>query len=1099
MRLIKRLLVLSVLCLIGILVTFINEPLIIKGNTFNNTSEQDEQARIFSQYIFNTSEVKFNDKSYTAVLKRDAIYFVNNQGIATSQLIYPDTVNKILQSKLIPKSISDSGFIDERTLDFEIRQIPDIDQQGSKDLLLMIRSRNVKEFNYLIAISYESSNVIWEYQPRMKSTKICGFKTFCEEPVEIMEMKIRNNALYLASGYHLSMLNLESGKLLKEFEYDNNVWTFDFISDINHDGTDDLAVAVQPSKVLSIDGETFSELNQLNVATDITLSDFITLKVNVTKLAYLQSRNVLVAASEDGNIYELDMEKGLIINQTTIFSKDDLASYYPDIRRERERDEFEYFREETIDYFVLGDHTPIKFDIVTFKSIDTDDIEDYLVEWKWSVNKNGEFNSVAVSSSDHKLRHFRIERSNASSLKFEKSRFRFIYNNMLFYTKSGYLDVIDLPDNSHVVNSNYPVQSNSLIMPISDGMLIKHPNQMLTYYDLETFPKLDTIWYYNQPSNPISNQEVLRGKDYFLTLHRTVDPKQHSDSLTDRVKLYNKDHELIKEYETEPGTLIEYKYITDNEYYFIEKTSDNQILTKTFDAKTGELTALRTPAFNKIYDFDFEMEESHFTSHRMHSIRYRDLNQDGVDEVLVIKYDLNFRQFDLISSYYIYDLVNNSVIDNYYEYDDDYIWIDDQPKFFSVEEDVNQDGLPDLLVYKFSTHNTLDVKVLYSKVGDLLNEENVVTKSFNIPNASYRIVREVDLNNDGFKEIILNMIGGLSSTFKQAAYIVDYKQNKFIKFADYVNDAYHIEDIDHDGTKEIVAVKTNREYSEIISYGYRAGQVSSQSIRVLEGRLVAKASEVYTLFDYNKDGVKDVIVSSFDQQNTIQIEIVDYKTGQLIKNHTYHLHNKKVDVGMGEKQYYSKTTVGTFNNKPYLMVTLPSHEQIDFSKYETLYDQSELLLIKPTSLKLDYYIGDYEMLFNKNLLFRVKNHIYMNHLIDYQDIKTQMTGLFNNYYQFNVDTNTDIKQVQVMIHDKLYNSVSILDFNNDEFEINLSTGEYDLRFYIYTNEGHVYQYHDQVFLHSSQSKSIVYQGIVILIFTTLFVASSIKIKRVLHH
>ncbi|ERJ12840.1 hypothetical protein [Haloplasma contractile] len=1050
----------------------------VKGTQANVSTE-------LSSHVFDTSEITIDNIQYTALLNSEGIQIIDTTGFLIKKIDYPESVVSIIESNHIRDAISETGILNKDIIDLKLKTIEDIDNKGFSDFLIIIRSRRVKEFNKLVTINYESSNVIWEYNPTIQSSKLCRFSTYCEEPVDLIQVELRDEDIYVISGYKMEQINLKTGDTKKQFHYKNNIWRFEFISDVNKDGIDDLALAVQPTNIIFIDGNTFNQLKELKVAKDLKLTKLKTIKLNVRELEFLPKQNRLLAASEDGNVYEIDVHENKIINKIQLFSTEQLIPHYSDLKYSNKRSNLESYRVGDIEYFLSGINAPVTFELENISSIDKDRLDDYIVEWKMSDQN---------LTSSKKMGQFRIQKTNAEPVVFEQADFQFKKGDFIVYRGFGHLNLWDLEENRHILVSEYKIHPGTVLKSHTNGMIMIDPKPKVTQLSVDFLPSLQPNWLID--SKEIKQEELLVSDEYFVK----VEQRLIYNDIISYFALYNKEFELIKTHQTESGTYFLHKYLSDDNFFIVEANDYNQILTtKRYNNSTGDLVDERT--------FDYNNYNNHQSSEpkndlEFDAISYHDVNNDHVNELLiVVTYNDGFDTGNRQSHYLIYDLVNaNVLVDNSSD-----VKI---ANHYKIHDDVNNDGYKELLThelksYFFYDRTVLDFNLHKTSEGDLFNEENTLFKSIDIPYGNYEFIKEVDLNNDGYDEFIMNF-SDFVYTHKKALYIFDYKNENLVKVGDFNNNDYRIEDLDEDGTIDIITIEPKSLVSsELAIHNYSNGGVITPYTYTIDGFYSETPTEQYTIYDYNKDGVKDLIFSTYDEHHNIGLDIIDFKLKQNIKTKTYNIYSHQSTEEMGENLTYSKIQLSLLNDLPYFIVETPaaSFETSEFSytiKKRIHPIEKQFLLFGPDTLDLEYVYGEEQNKTDRIFYKASDGSMLMKNPINYHNIKSELTGLYDTNYHFKLNQEIDVDRVLVIINDETLKSNSIIEFDQGDFNINLSNGDYNLTFYIYTEEGNCFLYHDTVTIKRENTDSIKYQVVILTIGTIMFAGSSIIIKKYIH-
>lgn len=193
--------------------------------------------------------------------------------------------------------------------DFVIINNIETSAKPNKDLLIFIEDETSPS---VIAYSLDSFEEIWSYTIYLTGYNEAGVKV--ESKIPVFDYDYDNETLLLVGGYNLSHLDIKTGKLNWEYEYQDNIWSVTLIDDINKDNIRDLAISVQPAFVITLNGKSGNELWQKAIAQpyDVIVDDKIigSIKTNIWDLQFLNKQ--IIASSETGSIYKIAPINGQI-------------------------------------------------------------------------------------------------------------------------------------------------------------------------------------------------------------------------------------------------------------------------------------------------------------------------------------------------------------------------------------------------------------------------------------------------------------------------------------------------------------------------------------------------------------------------------------------------------------------------------------------------------------------------------------------------------------------------------------------------------------------------------------------------------------------
>ncbi len=221
------------------------------------------------------------------------------------RLINPD--NFIVEKEINLKNITDFAVISN---------IED-SSKPNNDLILFIDEGMLPS---LMVYSLDSMEKIWSFTSYVSGYSEDNIKT--ERKITVLDYDTDSTSIILVSGYSLYHLDIKTGKINWKYTYSDNIWSSAFIGDINNDSVNDIAISVQPSKILGLDGNSGSILWSSDVAkpykvknNNKTLGSIMT---NIWDIQYFN--NKIIASGEDGAIYKINPSDGKITDSRKVMA-----------------------------------------------------------------------------------------------------------------------------------------------------------------------------------------------------------------------------------------------------------------------------------------------------------------------------------------------------------------------------------------------------------------------------------------------------------------------------------------------------------------------------------------------------------------------------------------------------------------------------------------------------------------------------------------------------------------------------------------------------------------------------------------------------------
>ncbi len=276
---------------------------------------------IFASLLPNLLFMKFDVK---AVISGD---FINGQLSSNMRLEYIDNTSQFLfvptdngmnlidpESFKIEKQIN----LNAKILDYAVIDNIESDELPNKDLILFLESENMPS---VVVYSLDSLGKIWTFTTYTTGYNDQSIKM--EKKTPIFDYDINQSSVLLVSGYLLYNLDLKSGLENWHYEYQDNIWAATFIGDPNNDQIDDVAISVQPTNVIGLDGLNGKVIWEKQIAKpyQVKIDNKVLgdIKTNIWDLHYLN--NNLIATGEDGYITKLSPADGSKISERKILDE----------------------------------------------------------------------------------------------------------------------------------------------------------------------------------------------------------------------------------------------------------------------------------------------------------------------------------------------------------------------------------------------------------------------------------------------------------------------------------------------------------------------------------------------------------------------------------------------------------------------------------------------------------------------------------------------------------------------------------------------------------------------------------------------------------
>jgi len=1022
---------------------FMNVSVLGEANTKN--TEVMTGVNVFSRYLLDTKSIEINELIYTALLYEDYLYIANEEGEVVKQIQYLHNYQTI------------SDYMSLKDFDYQditLEIIDDIDNKGINDFMIIITDHLINDVSTLISISYEDEQILWEYTPQMLSSLIKDRNDNYKLDVPITSYHL-NEYLYITAGYKIEKLDIKTGQVIDSYEYKNNIWDMELISDFNNNGSLDIAISVQPSKVIYIDGNTFKKIGEIEVSKDLILySENEIFKTNVWSITYLHSRNILVAGSEDGYVYEISLTENKIISQEKLFNINIYKSRYDEVIKSQNV-KYETYQDGEKTYYYVGKGT-VKYTMMkVYKtaSYDTDELEDYVVEFIPYWGDNPTF--IQCSSI-----------SKCEIVKIQNKILSHVNDNIIVYKDEEFNTIIkDITTNQILLSSSHNVfstinRNSSLIIhfqlfEVDDGYIIQYNYQFIVKIKKDELDKIDWIL--------------------------TMIEKQTSEKTDDRLLVFNQ----VNKYDTSFSVYDENMSLIIDEHLKFEKIinhniKDNQLYITKVDILNEQNSTLQ------IYDISqgILVASSHFyqTFHQLYPLdlilsqteeMYADVNGDGFYEMLIkVLFDQNgVRKY----RYLIYDIKNDQVLKH-----QEVAQISNFSKSL-LYNDINQDGIPEVMTYQASGGKT-DFQIYLSNEESFFNEDQKITIEFNANLMQYKLMMMEDLNQDGYDELIFTQY----TPEINSAYLFDLKNNQSMIYENSFDSQgifqiVRVEDINNDGIKELFIIDVIED-PLTTSFPVRLKVMTYEQntfkelfhINLNLSEPVYPLTDLSTLFvlkEMTGDNIKDLVLYAIDESNNSSIEVIDLSSYQLVETQTQNdLTNKQANQLNQDTKTYQNIHLIQYQNKNYFKV----QPNIDSKLFNALIDT--------TTFKRDSFVGtNFLDTFQDKWLFLDNKQIKWSEPVKQDEIQINIGGFFKNIYQLSIKNN-NISSIEIIHKDIIYYTIK-----DNHFKRSLPNGEYEFIYCIKTNDGGLYYDYDVFVIENNLIQKIIYLSSILIITTTIFI------------
>jgi len=779
-------------------------------------------------------------------------------------LIVPSTnvlslVNQ--ETFMVEKSIDIPGGID----DYLIIDNIESEQKANRDIIIFTKDESLPS---VVVYSLDTLEPIWSFTSTYSGYTDTGIKI--TNKLSVLDYDVNEETLLIVAGYKLYNLNLIDGSLKWTYTHQNNIWSVCTINDITNDGINDLVISTQPTDVISIDGELGNKVWQKSVAKDyeVTKDKKVIDKVkrNVWDLHF--NNNKIIATSEDGYLYQIDPINGIIEKEvemntkipnllvTNVYLQNNLA----------------------IAYSGLGVNGISTYKIMNTRLIQdiTDDGLDDLLVTIYEDNPYASYqyfnsklvlldgNSLSILSEKELILNRPIIDLNIND-----------FNQLSFYNLND-MNVIDL--NEVNLNSITEIEFLSEEDDALDIFKASLLNENTLYLITDALYQLNIT----NPSNPllentlhlISDYDTILGENSLFKLYYKKNPSEHHKNnyfVIQNVDIGSK--EINWEYAIEDIAFSNLSGIND---YVIMNSDDDEDDEFFYINNKGELVKLDYGSELVISIASNEFNTDAFEW--MHFSTYRDINDDGINELMLIS-----RQGDfiLINGANINEILQHKYLNKNQHYDETTLaekMYDMAFPTFNEEEHI---------VYLVN-NNSIN-KVTFNPFFEIINEEETLFGKYSFWYDQNNLFCQTDYDNDGINDYVLRL--NSSNVEDKQIVAILYSGTGHIG---YIKTGWDFslyptnEDLDEDGIFDIILVTSGEDDNGI---WYQLASLLSPSLQMnvnettifkrlfYDGNdfsMNSKYKPIQIINDINGDGKKNIaVLIDRWQQSYIQIYDVD--------------------------------------------------------------------------------------------------------------------------------------------------------------------------------------------------------------------------------
>ncbi|QVK18634.1 PQQ-binding-like beta-propeller repeat protein [Mycoplasmatota bacterium] len=884
------------------------------------------------------------------------LFVSTNSGI---YLINPETFK-------VEKYIKIEGDISEF---FLINNIED-SKSPNKDLVIFIDDDNLPS---VIVYSMDSLEKIWSFTAITTGYNNESIKI--EKKMPIFDYDLNEDSILLVSGYNLYSLNIKTGKQNWVYKHEDNIWAVSYMSDINSDNKDDIAISVQPSNVIGLNGKDGEKLWEKKIAKSykVKRNDKVigTTKLNIWDLMYVNSN--LIATGEDGYLYQVNPNNGQILKEKSILEN------IPNILA------FQIYLEgnKAKDYSELVTNGKSAYQIINSKKVNDSDILVTIFENNQYANYSGLTPEMYLVDGKTLDIIWQEEYSGKQLLDIN------YYNNgSISFFDGKKINIFSINNHNNVKEINLGSNSNKESNPIYS--ILKNDTLIVSDHDIS---KLDI----SDNTNPsvvnkitsFNGYDTIVNNDYIYKLYYQYDINNRVIKNYSAVECTDKVGNVIWKYNLDNIDDYFNFYLINDGFIFITNKYELYKINYT-DKLTIETYQLPSDIENQPKDYDYN---------KIHALTTcSDFNNDNTLDLLIV---LENGNFFILNSKDFNDVIIKDNLNSI---------INLENQWFSYAFPIFNENEKKLYVM---SENKIEILSFDDQLTTSIEKE-VSLENFNFWNDGQSIKNNIDFDNDGYKDFVLRInnndfnealilysdgtIGKINIGWDFTLYPTYIDLNDDNKFEIIVTSSQEDGEGNWQSVCKIVDPYTSINEEDNVLFHkvfYEGNEITSNS----------KYKPLEIVDDITGDGIKDVVVL-VDRwgDNYFQVYNVndDTKVVKVIP----------ISVRFTEREEMKDSKIGapgafidtfTYDDNQFMFLTFNQNENMVTSMFNIndFYDTQNLLNINGRIL--NYYIEDSFVLYN---LFNKKNEEnFISNTLD-----------LNSKIKINIDENTVYKQSNININ-----------------------------------------------------------------------------------
>ncbi len=880
--------------------------------------------------------------------------------------------------------------IDGHISHYEIIDNIEDESKPNKDLMVFIDDDTMQS---VIIYSLDSLDVIWSYTTFTNGFNDQSIKI--EKKTPVFDYDFNDNNLLLVSGYKLYNIDIKTGHLVWDYEYTDNIWSVAFIGDINSDLISDVAISVQPSSVIALDGKNGDTIweNKYAKAYDVKKDDKVlgSVKRNIWDITYVNSN--LILTGEDAYIYQVNPTNGTIINEKNILdSIPNILAYQIYLDGSNVKD---------FSGLQSGGNSAYQI-IRTRKVMDCNgDNKNDLLVTAYEPNKYANYNGMTPSLYLIDGQTFDVIWQMDLNSK-QLIDLNINSNGDLSFFDGKNIDVFNIKDNTDIKeikidsNSNNNEQSTSSFYPlVVDNNLIINNNGLF---------KLDI----SDPSNPTTISSITNYNGYDTVIEGNRLYKLYFN--------YSKDNQMIKNYKTiacfsDTNELLYSYNLNDNgsDGYFNKYIINQDSFI--FVNNLNELYTLDYGSDLEVQNYNLNILEDSSSNKQNNEVVVLslapDFNSDGQNDLLI-----NYQNGDVLildSTNYNHAIINDNLYNLFPGYNPSINCL--FPLFILGEKEMYALSNNKILIVSFDDNNIPTIK------------KEISLDPYNFWNNSQNIKYQYDYDNDGYKDYVISAnIPGANSNSNEALILYTNEETVGSITTGWDSTIYPTnEDLNNDGHNEVI-VTTNRtdsdgngqNVSEIVNPYTPINQDDVLFTKIFyDGNNITYNTQYKALTivdDITGDGKKDVLVL-IDRWGDSYIQVYSIDDDQTIEkiipvsiNYTNieDMQNNKIGAPGGY--------IDTFNqsNTNYMIMSVPNQNQDTYTTRIVEFDGFNLSGIASINAR----IHDYQIINNTFYYQQVMKKNEENYTIHSFELDQKLTitneGLDKTYKNSQIKLNWEL-------------------------------------------------------------------------------------------